>query len=991
MNDLAVHQIVSSVREPLVLAHAVSLLTEKALHTHIDPRTDRAVRNLSGSKRAGTFFTPPRISQEMATYALQGRDEIGISLEPASGTAALSVSLIAAASHAGVSIQEIVAWEMSEYLAKLSEIVLNAVVERLNSSTRITVRAGDAIARFAKDAIYPDLVIMNPPYGRVKYLASEATNAETRAANTSAAINAGRDWARSTQARYAGAASNLGLRERGLDHQRVFMAAAMNSLNHGGRMVCIAPSTWMSGPQSKDIREILLSRQRVERIVLYPEDAKLFPTVNQPTAIVVADQSMRHEGIEIVMRSRSPEDSSRHTASYHEILNAPDRQMSVPLMKPEMRNAFIVASQLPRLASQNIKNARGELDLTADKWMLSNVPNNTRVIRGDQIERYRLFEPGSSAKAGFISQDGLATLRKRAKWPDTQAPRIVGRQVAYMGKSRRLSFTEVPSGQVVANSCNYLLASNQQTHFALLGYLNSTVAEWWFRLHNSNNHVSNGELATLPWPFADASVLEAVAAAASLRLDSNITNIGSSTRLEQIIDALICYGTGLTPASARPVLAGTMNTVAEENVLALLEQFRKHGVPRHLLRRSTWMQHELNTLSALDYEMIRHVPAGGNWQNIPESVPSQRLAQIREMSAQRGIVRTTYYGRLRADQPSYTIATYYNRPGNGTNIHPYEDRTLSHREAARLQSFPDSYGFIGGDGAIRTQIGNAVPPLLGHAVAKRLREAGVEDGPVVDLFAGAGGLSLGFELAGMDVAVAADNNPAALRTYAFNRPTEPIPDPGSTRTLLVEADLSNKDVREGVYESIRQKLAGRQPSVLAGGPPCQGFSYAGFRDPNDPRSDLAVAFLDFVEALNPHAVVLENVEGLLTSQGGRVAAELISTLNDLGYPVTSPWLLAAEQYGVPQMRRRVFLVAMKGAPVSPPAPVFDRCKGRREDQSVSRNGSYPVTSAEAFLGLPSIVARSSRPRLPARTAYSRWASGELDADTYLIEHASSKG
>ncbi len=83
-------------------------------------------------------------------------------------------------------------------------------------------------------------------------------------------------------------------------------------------------------------------------------------------------------------------------------------------------------------------------------------------------------------------------------------------------------------------------------------------------------------------------------------------------------------------------------------------------------------------------EMIRSVPQGGNWQDIPEKVveKSARLTQIRNSGG-----RTTYYGRLSNNLPSYTVNTYFNRPGNGTFVHPHHDRLISLREAARLQSF----------------------------------------------------------------------------------------------------------------------------------------------------------------------------------------------------------------------------------------------------------------------------------------------------------------
>src|SRR5262249_36969076 len=157
------------------------------------------------------------------------------------------------------------------------------------------------------------------------------------------------------------------------------------------------------------------------------------------------------------------------------------------------------------------------------------------------------------------------------------------------------------------------------------------------------------------------------------------------------------------------------------------------------------------------------IPQGGNWQHVPEYIPSKRLDQIREMTKKRGLVRTSYYGRLRPDQPAYTIATYFNRPGNGTNIHCWEDRTLSSREAARLQSFPDLFAFQGSERSIREQIGNAVPPLLAYALGEQLMAK-----TCVDLFAGAGGLSLGLQLAGARIIAAQDIDLNAAKTFRHN-------------------------------------------------------------------------------------------------------------------------------------------------------------------------------------------------------------------------------
>ena len=101
--------------------------------------------------------------------------------------------------------------------------------------------------------------------------------------------------------------------------------------------------------------------------------------------------------------------------------------------------------------------------------------------------------------------------------------------------------------------------------------------------------------------------------------------------------------------------------------------------------------HVSGCLSELDAEMVRAVPEGGNWRNLPENIHSARVRQIRQSAARGEGSRSTYYGRLQWDRPSYTVSTYFNRPGNGCFIHPSANRLITIREAARLQSFPDSY------------------------------------------------------------------------------------------------------------------------------------------------------------------------------------------------------------------------------------------------------------------------------------------------------------
>lgn len=175
--------------------------------------------------------------------------------------------------------------------------------------------------------------------------------------------------------------------------------------------------------------------------------------------------------------------------------------------------------------------------------------------------------------------------------------------------------------------------------------------------------------------------------------------------------------------------------------------------------------HVAGTLSDLDREVVRHVQPGGNWRDLPSDFPSRRIDQIRRSAAAGKGSRSTYYGRLMWDRPSYTISTFFSRPGNGCFIHPTADRLITIREAARLQSFPDAYKFAGPMRSRFVQVGNAVPPLLACQLA-----AMFERGSVVDLFSGCGGMSLGFELAGFELVAVADIDKYSNETFAINYP-----------------------------------------------------------------------------------------------------------------------------------------------------------------------------------------------------------------------------
>ena len=996
VTERAVDELVATLDvTPDQLLFVGSRIIELGTHELEDPaEKTRARVHLASAKSLGYFFTPPQVSLLMARELVQGRDRISSVLDPACGAGALLGAVLLEAHRGGVQIGRLIGVELDDFTANLAAQLLTELANRLDVAVEIEVAVADGI-----DYLHqlhgmpsrPDAIILNPPYGRVKFLKDRFTNSETLAAGSDSDLKSEaadrRQAALSQSVDLRGIAAIHGLDTGAQDLYRLFLGLAFDALADEGRLSAITPSGWLGDKHATKLRSKLILSGRLRQLELLPEDMRLFHTVNQETVILISGPAPDVQQASLVqLRTHDKSGNAESgTIDIEAIERTDPKLMRIPRVR---QREFALFERL--LAGPNVgnaaflKNARGELDLTQDRALLQ--PRvGVHVVRGDEVERYR-FVKGESGSLSLSKATYTKEILPRAKGPDTRRPRLACRQISYLKKPRRLSWALVPEGCVLANSCNYISVDPSITDEAddtlrgLLVVLNSAVVEWFFRVFNSNNHVANYEIDSLPVPSLEH--LQGVLAVMGGHLAAYYASMegADSTKpgpLEDFADALVARSLGLTAVETGWVLQD-LEPARAGRVVALHEALQVEDAAA-LLKGSGWFQHQYPTLSALDLQMIGYVPQGGNWQDIPESVPSERLNQIREMTKERGVVRTTYYGRLRPDQPAYTIATYFNRPGNGTNIHPWEDRTLTSREAARLQSFPDWYLFAGGEGAIRTQIGNAVPPRLAYAIGRHLLDY-TSGNVAIDLYAGAGGLSCGLELAGWDVAAAIDNNSAAARTYRLN---QPIPG-GSSRPgggRMIEADLLKADDRRRALDELMTALDGKKPNAVFGGPPCQGFSTAGWRQEHDSRNDLAAIFLDFVKDLDPELVVLENVEGLLNYRKGSVLAELLVVFEELGYHTPlRPWVLAAERYGVPQMRRRVFLVGHREQRIEEPPPIFDKCLGRREQPEQLELVAalpYPVTAGEALVGLPALGPRThpSMGSREVRLDFGEWLSG----------------
>ncbi len=319
--------------------------------------------------------------------------------------------------------------------------------------------------------------------------------------------------------------------------------------------------------------------------------------------------------------------------------------------------------------------------------------------------------------------------------------------------------------------------------------------------------------------------------------------------------------------------------------------------------------------------------------------------------------------RLDPAMPSLTVTAYiYNK-----FVHPWEDRYITPREAARLQDFPDDFIFEGSLTSVQRQIGNAVPVRLAAAVAKQVLSHAAKHGtlkryidndpkhvPLLSLFSGVGALDLGF---GREMARAPNVRFEAVAHVEF--------DDDCCRTLtrnfreqVVPTDICSIDSPTAF---VKQHTGRDTVPIIIGGPPCQAFSQAGRQEADkDARGQLIFEFLRFVEEIRPTYFVMENVSNLKGVGGGSLFASVLSMMQELGYHV-SPHKLCAAHYGTPQLRWRWFFLGVRHP--YPPMTEPEQTHQELDDTPHLLHALPPFcTVGDAFQGLPKLLPSASRKR-----------------------------
>ena len=255
----------------------------------------------------------------------------------------------------------------------------------------------------------------------------------------------------------------------------------------------------------------------------------------------------------------------------------------------------------------------------------------------------------------------------------------------------------------------------------------------------------------------------------------------------------------------------------------------------------------------------------------------------------------------------------------------------------------------------------------------------------IDLFSGCGGMSLGFEQAGFDVAVAVEYDPVHVAIHEYNFPNT-IPLCMSVR------DTKGKDL----LKLINKKK--KEVDVIFGGPPCQGFSLIGKKDQSDERRNLVWEFARVVKEVMPKYFVMENVKGLTVGKNKKVLEEFVFLMNSYGYKVNKPVdVLNSANFGVPQSRERMFVVGCLreyDLPLTATKTHLYNLKNIGDQKDLLS----PVTVWDAISDLPNIddydeLLESDVLKIKAKpkSEYSKILSGAIKLDddySYIREHDS---
>ena len=912
-------------------------------------------------KLLGKFYTDYDIAQSMMRMLSQRyvydtfASELRI-IDPFCGDGRLIVSLLAELQKSGKLSSKrlyISIWDIDANAVNIAKSEIEQFCEFAGLKYELDARRVDAFVGYDSVRGKYDICVTNPPWSLLKpQKLFSKSNGEKAMAGYRNAIEQYDSYMKEAFV-ISRPSSKFG--KWGTNLARCGTEVALRLIKSSGFCGIVSPASLLNDQVSSRLRSWIFENYKVINVSYYPAELKLYGSADISSITMVVKGGETDQSLSV--RIYSDKDTYKEKKIEKAVFEYIKRTgFCIPLKTGiEAIPIMMYLEQLP--STDEFCEATGlsftrELDETRVKEKL--LPTGKiEFAKGYMVDRY-----------SFTSDQLFLNEEMVIPPPSSLTSKVVWRDVSRDSQVRRIKATLLPPGFICGNSLGVVYGEEAKLSSLkmLLAIMNSMIFEYQARSMLVSNHVSAGIVKQIrvPRPCVDMGIVELV--------DKQL----AGQDVEDAIELAVAHLYNLSPEEYEIIVDSFK--LDNEKRANIVRQYRAKSQDGE--KKTMIFNHYASSLSELDMQVIRCVPPGGNWKNIPESVPSQRLAQIRESYKAGKGSRSTYYGRLRPEMPAYTINTYFNRPGNGCNIHYDQDRTISQREAARFQSFPDSFEFIGSLGAINNQIGNAVPPLLAYQIAKSIPFKG----QFIDLFCGAGGLALGFVWAGWIPIIGNDIDNYAVETHKRNLGGEAI-----------VGDINSQEVHDAIVDAaVTAKNANPNlPLFVLGGPPCQGFSTANTRrGAEDMRNWLFKSYASIVKAIRPDGFVFENVRGILNLDKGHFFEMIKAELKECVAEIKVNQVSAAN-FGVPQRRDRVIIIGGNAD--------FVQGFSMNEISCVPKDGQLsflpPVIGVEDAIGdLPPLDPGEDGSgynyRFPASNLYQKFMRGEITADEYLDSYIS---
>ena len=334
-----------------------------------------------------------------------------------------------------------------------------------------------------------DIVITNPPYKLLK----ENSNKYSKDSNTDRIdIKDLVDFIKSKKI--------YKYNEGTLNYYKIFIEEIIENYTHSKSKVgLLIPITLLNDRQSEKIRKRIIENYTFSKIYIIPERNDFFPDISQAFCFFALDKKKRGSVLRINPEVINSDDFDKRSIEL-KIDTIKKISESAPIIAEEEKGWRVLEklNEHPKVKSfSDIHNLRGELDLTLDKSFITEQKTDYPLLRGNNIAEFN-FDHGN------LYVDENFVLKLNGKREHVNSDRLVCQQVSNLHGNKRLKFSKIPANIVLGNSCNYIckresLFENQSVSLDyLLGVLNSLLLDWRFKITNSNNHISNYEIAELP-------------------------------------------------------------------------------------------------------------------------------------------------------------------------------------------------------------------------------------------------------------------------------------------------------------------------------------------------------------------------------------------------------------------------------------------------------------------------------------------------------------